>query len=156
GGEQRGDGEGQGGRQGERDGGTPVDRALACAQDEDPCGIDHEAGDGGDLHHGDGDGEGVLPFAAALPGFGQLPEAARRSGAVASHVHLYAPARLVHVARLAGAGFPNQRVVAARLFLFGGRFLKVHGGGVPSECGGESGGDFAGGLGGGVGAWAGL
>ena len=155
-GEQRCDGEEEGGGQGEADGGAPADDAVARALDEEPHGIDDEAGEGDDLEHGDGDGEGVFLFAAALPGLGQFPEAARRSDAVAGDVDLHAPASLVHVARVAGAGFPFQRVVAARLLHFGGRLLEVHGGGVPSQRGGELGGDFAGAFGRDVGAGTGL
>src|ERR1019366_905598 len=66
--EQRGDGKDQGGGQGESDGGAPADHAVTRGLDEDPYRIDHEACYGGDLHHDDGDGQGVFPFAAALPG----------------------------------------------------------------------------------------
>ena len=86
--------------------------------------------------------------------FGQLPEAAGGSDAVAGDVDLYAPASLVHVAGIAGTGLPFQGVIAARLLHFGGRLLEVHDGGIPTDGVGEACGDFAGGVGGEVGAGA--
>ena len=47
-------------------------------------------------------------------------------------------------------------MIAAGLFLFGGRLLEVHGGGVPSQRSGELGGDFAGAFRGDIGARTGL
>jgi len=53
-------------------------------------GIDDQAGDGGDLRYGDGDGQGVFPFTSALQASGsfQKPRAESRGR---GHGHVHAP-----------------------------------------------------------------
>ena len=126
--EQRRDRHEQGCGQGDAHHGTPADQAAANVFDQQPDAGDDQRHRHTDAQDGEDDGDPVLLRAGALIGFGNVPIDAPCGDAVAGDRYFQAEAHAVEVTRVAGAGFPDDVVVAAGFLLFGAGFFQVHGG----------------------------